>query len=94
MIECNNLILQQINTLLKLPVESIPTTGHKISLYKVDPEFYNLSLISSSLLNTVFSSWKHNEVIPLNIFEQQLFAINQLQNPNYTAIRIKKLLNE
>ena len=87
--ESNNLILPQINTKLKTPVQIIPTTGHTISLYKIAPKLYNLSLITSSLPKTLFTSCKHNEIISLNTFEQQLFIFNQLQNPNNTKMRIE-----
>ena len=84
MIESNNLILPQINTKLKTPVEITPTTGHTISLYKIASKIYNLSLTTISLYKPFFSSWKHNEIISLNTFEQQLFTFSKLQNPNNT----------
>ena len=82
--------MPQINTKLKTPVEITPTTGHTISRYKIAPNFYNLSFITTSLPRTLFSSWKHNEIISLNTFEQQLFTFNQLQNPNNTKIGIER----
>ena len=63
MIESSNLILPQINTQMKSPVEITPAAGHAISLYKIPPNIYNLTLISSSLLNALFLCWKHNKVI-------------------------------
>ena len=89
-IESNNLILPQINTKLKPTFEITPKTGHTISLYKISPNSYNLSFITIPSPKTLFSSWKHNEIVSLNTFEQQLFTFNQLQNPNNTKIRIQR----
>ena len=72
--ESNNLILPQINTKLKSPVDITSTLGHPISLYEIAPNLHNLSSVSSALLETLFYLWKNNDAISLNTFEQQLFT--------------------
>ena len=78
-IESNNLILPQINSKSKSLVKIIPTTGHSISLQKIAPNLYDLSLNSNQLLKNLFSTWNNNEIISLSILEQQLFTFLQFQ---------------